>query len=100
MAQIWNRTTTSFLDFSRLEHAQATHEHTEQPTTQLGSASFVDAIGFRLQSALSGNLSDDDGDGKDNGKKEIGLISKATTLHAHRAFLNIFVVAGLHRETS
>ena len=28
-------TITSFLDFSRLEHAQATHEHTEQPTTQL-----------------------------------------------------------------
>ena len=28
MAQIWNRTTTSFLDFSRLEHAQAIHEHT------------------------------------------------------------------------
>ena len=29
-----NQTTTSFLDFSRLEHAQATHEHREQPTTQ------------------------------------------------------------------
>ena len=44
MTQIWNRTTTSFLDFSRIEHAQATHEHTEQLTTQLGSVSFVDAI--------------------------------------------------------
>ena len=27
-----------------LEHAQATHEHTEEPKTQLGSVSFVDAI--------------------------------------------------------
>ena len=48
IAQIWNNTpttpTTSFLDFSRLEHAQAAHEHTEQPTTQLESVSFVDAI--------------------------------------------------------
>ena len=44
MAQIRNRTPTSFLDFSRLEHAQATHEHTEQPTTLLGSVSFIDAI--------------------------------------------------------
>ena len=45
MAQIWNRhTDSSFLDLSRLEHAQATHEHTEQPTIQLGSVSFVDAI--------------------------------------------------------
>ena len=39
-----DRITTSFLDFSRLEHAQDTHEHREQPTTQLGSVSFVDAI--------------------------------------------------------
>ena len=44
MEQIWNRTTTSFLGFLRLEHAQATHEHTEQLTTRLGSVSFVDAI--------------------------------------------------------
>ena len=45
MAQIWNNTpTTSFLDFSRLEHAQATDEHTEQLMTQLESVSFVDAI--------------------------------------------------------
>ena len=38
-----NTPATSFLDFSHLEHAQATHEHTEQPTTQLESISFVDA---------------------------------------------------------
>ena len=31
------------LDFWRLEHAQATQEHTEQPRTQLGSVFFVDA---------------------------------------------------------
>ena len=38
-----NTPTTSFLDFWRLEHAQATQEHTEQPRTQLGSVFFVDA---------------------------------------------------------
>ena len=32
-----------FLDFSLVEHAQANHEHTEHPTTQLGSVYFVDA---------------------------------------------------------
>ena len=32
-----------FLDFLHLEHAQVTHEHTEQPATQLGSISFIDA---------------------------------------------------------
>ena len=37
--------TTSFLDFLHLERAQAVHEHTEQPMTQLGSVSFIDAIG-------------------------------------------------------
>ena len=35
--------TTSFLDFSCLEHAQATQEHSRQPTTQLGSVYFIDA---------------------------------------------------------
>ena len=44
--EIWFGTdtpTTSFLDFSRLEHAQAAYEHTEQPTIQLGNLSFMDA---------------------------------------------------------
>ena len=31
----------------------------------------------------------DDGDGSENVKKEIGLISKTTTLHVHHAFLYI-----------
>ena len=44
----------------------------------------------------SGSLSDGDGDGNENGKKEIVLISKTTTLHAHHAFLYISVVADLH----
>ena len=38
-----NTPTTSFLDFWRLEHAQAVQEHTEQPRTRLGSVFFVDA---------------------------------------------------------
>ena len=39
----------------------------------------VYSFSFRLESALSGSLSDDDGDGNENGKKEIGLIRKTTT---------------------
>ena len=34
-------------------------------------------------------LSNDDADGNENGKKAIGLISKTTTLHVHHAFLYI-----------
>ena len=41
---IWNRETTCFLVFTRLEHAQATCKHTEPPTTQFGSVPFVDTI--------------------------------------------------------
>ena len=33
-----------------------------------------------------GSLSNDDGDGNEDGKKAIGLISKTTTLHVHHAF--------------
>ena len=39
-----NTPTASFLDFLCLKHAHDTYKHTEQPTTQLGSVSFVDAI--------------------------------------------------------
>ena len=34
-----------------------------------------------------GDFSNDDGDGKENAKKEIGLLGKITTLHVHNAFL-------------
>ena len=60
----------------------------------------VYSFSFRLESALSGSLSDDDGDGNETDKKGIVLINKTTTLHAHHAFLHISVVAGLRRETS
>ena len=33
-----------------------------------------------------GSLSNDDTDGNKNGKKAMGLISKATTFHVHHAF--------------
>ena len=36
-----------------------------------------------------GSFSNDDGDGKEDVKKAIGLISKTTTLHVHHAFLYI-----------
>ena len=42
-----------------------------------------------------GRLSDGDGDGNENGKKAIGLISKTTTLHVHHAFLYI-LLSSLH----
>ena len=38
---------------------------------------------------LIGSLSNNDGDGNEDGKKAIGLISKTTTLHVHHAFLHI-----------
>ena len=38
---------------------------------------------------ILGSLSNEDGDGNENGKKAIGLISKTTTLHLDQAFLNI-----------
>ena len=47
-------------------------------------------IGLRPAAyATIGSLSNDDGDGNENGKKAIGLISKTTTLHVHHAFLYI-----------
>ena len=53
VTEIWNRPTTSFLDFTRMKNAQAAHEHTKHPSTQLGSVSFVDAIGhFRITFGL------------------------------------------------
>ena len=36
---------------------------------------------------ILGSLSNEDGDGNENGKKAIGLISKTTTLHLDQAFL-------------
>ena len=36
-----------------------------------------------------GSFSNDDGDGNENVKKAIGLLSKTTNLHVHRAFLYI-----------
>ena len=38
---------------------------------------------------LSGSVSNDDGDGNENGKKAIGLLNKTTTLHVHHPFLYI-----------
>ena len=44
-------------------------------------------LGFLL--ALLGSFSNDDGDGKEDVKKAIGLLRKTTTLHVHHAFLYI-----------
>ena len=38
---------------------------------------------------ILGSFSNDDGDGKEDVKKAIGLLRKATTLHVHHAFLYI-----------
>ena len=36
-----------------------------------------------------GSFSNDDGDGNENVKKVIGLLSKTTSLHVHHSFLSI-----------
>ena len=36
-----------------------------------------------------GSFSNDDGDGNENVKKAIGLLSKTTSLHVHHAFLYV-----------
>ena len=38
---------------------------------------------------ILGSLSNEDGDGNENGKKAIGLISKTTTLHLDQAFFTV-----------
>ena len=43
-----------------------------------------------------GSFSNDDGDGNENVKKAIGLMSKTTSLHVHHAFLYIFCLPLLH----
>ena len=40
---------------------------------------------------LNRELSNDDGDGKEDVKKAIGLLRKTTTLHMHHSFLYIFL---------
>ena len=49
-----------------------------------------------------GSFSNDDGDGYENVKKAIGLLSKTTSLHMnHVFFLHLFVVtARLRRENA
>ena len=42
---------------------------------------------------LLGTLRNYDGDGKENVKKVIGLMSKTTTLHAHHAFFYISLLS-------
>ena len=44
-------------------------------------------------------LSNDDGDGNENGKKPVGFIGKTTTLHVHHLHF-LAVVARLQRENA
>ena len=44
---------------------------------------------FQTQLLCIGSFSNDDGDGKEDVKKAIGLLRKTTTLHVHHAFLYI-----------
>ena len=43
---------------------------------------FLNTLSFEIL----GSMRNDDGDGNENDKKAIGLISKTTTLHVHCAF--------------
>ena len=48
MAQIWNRhTDNSFLDLLRLEHAQATHEHTDTALTLARTQKFAPPLWYK-----------------------------------------------------
>ena len=43
---------------------------------------YIDLICRVKSEEIKGNLSNDDGDGNENGRNAIGLISKITVLHA------------------
>ena len=64
----------------------------------------VDRAGWRLHRAFSeiGTSRSDNGDGNEDVKKAIGLMTKTTILHVHHTFLNIFfaVTARLRRENA
>ena len=47
---------------------------------------------------IIGTLRNCDGDGKENVKKAIGLMSKTTTLHVHHAFLYISLLSLLNYD--
>ena len=44
---------------------------------------------FSSSTIVLGSFSNDDGDGNENAKKAIALLSKTTSLHVHHAFLYI-----------
>ena len=94
--------------FSKNLKRQISRSHVTKPWTNLWSSqrgfstpgsrasrdwltwtSFI--LNFCLGHVLIGSLSDDDGDGNENGKKAIGLdlLRKTTTLHVDHAFLYI-----------
>ena len=52
-------------------------------------SSFMNYFPFRSVHIKSGSFSNDNGDGNENLKKAISLISKTTALHVHHAFLYI-----------
>ena len=61
---------------------------------RFGTSTHARKLSVREMSVAS--LSNDDGDGNENFKKAIGLLSKTTSLHVHHAFLYIFCLPLLH----
>ena len=52
--------------------------------------SHTDKIWNQVAARVSiGSFSNDDGDGKQDAKKAMGLLRRTTTLHVHHAFLHI-----------
>ena len=47
----------------------------------------------QFRKSLLGSFSNDKGDGNENAKKAMGLLSKTTTLHVHHAFLYISLLS-------
>ena len=54
---------------------------------RFGTSTYARKLSVREMSV--GSFSNDDGDGNENVKKAIGLLSKTTSLHVHHAFLYI-----------
>ena len=60
------------------------------------------ALKLSVREMSVGSFSNDDGNGNENVKKAIGLLSKTTSLHLHHDFLyiSLAVTARLRRENA
>ena len=95
-------TALNLLLFCRQTSRTERREFFKNVTAETGRPATAGCCGVCGRKRTIGTLRSDDGDGNENGKKAIGLISKTTTLHVHHAFFVHFlaVVARLQRENA